>query len=87
MQQNETAVRFTEFLVEKTGEKTLMGMARKLNLSQALVSNYRHGRQNIGATFIIRAHLGTGVPVAELLERAGIDPVNFKPKKADSQGE
>ena len=59
-------------LITKLSLKNDAALARAMNLPYPVISKMRHDKMQTGASFIIRGHLVSGMPVQELIELGGL---------------
>ena len=65
-------------LIEKMNLKNDAALARKLEVAPPVISKIRHDRLKIGASFILRGHIESGMPVKEMMKMAGLTLVSCK---------
>ena len=68
-QQNGSAV--LDALVTRMNLRNDAALSRKLEVSPAVISKVRHGRQPVGASLLLRMHEASGMPVKELRRLMG----------------
>lgn len=70
-----------DLLIKEMGLKNDAALCRKIGELYPVVSKLRHGKIPVGATFIVRAHVASGIPVRKLIDVAGL---NFSPVKNEA---